>query len=136
MHPFLLRLKIKACDNERSATPMEIIVEKEADPLNLIDLVRPLTRCKSPRTSVKAGIDPHWKSAPDIVRVGIGAQILPQIEIMPPAWRNNRNNRLSQLAELIYVQWQCCPFLTFVLQVPARKNALDLEIKGPEGAKR
>jgi hypothetical protein len=28
------------------------------------------------------------------------------------------------------------PFLTFVLQVPAHKNALILEIKGPEGAKR
>ena len=41
-----------------------------------------------------------------------------------------------QLAVLIDAERQCCPFLTFVLQVPARKNALVLEIKGPEGAKR
>jgi hypothetical protein len=44
--------------------------------------------------------------------------------------------RLHQLAELIDAERQCCPFLTFVLQVPAQKNALILEIKGPEGAKR
>ena len=54
---------------------------------------------------------------------------------MPPAWRYNRNNR-AQLAVLIDAERQCCPFLTFVLQVPAHKNALVLEIKGPEGAKR
>jgi hypothetical protein len=45
------------------------------------------------------------------------------------------SDRLQQLAELIDAERQCCPFLTFVLQVPAHKNALVLEIKGPEGAK-
>ena len=45
------------------------------------------------------------------------------------------SDRLHQLAELIDAERQCCPFLTFVLQVPAHKNALVLEIKGPEGAK-
>ena len=43
---------------------------------------------------------------------------------------------LHQLTELIDAERQCCPFLTFVLQVPAHKNALILEIKRPEGAKR
>ena len=46
------------------------------------------------------------------------------------------SERLHQLAVLIDAERQCCPFLTFVLQVPAHKNALVLEIKGPEGAKR
>ena len=46
------------------------------------------------------------------------------------------SERLHQLAELIDAERQCCPFLTFVLQVPAHKNALILEIKGPEGTKR
>ena len=46
------------------------------------------------------------------------------------------SERLHQLAEPIDAERQCCPFLTFVLQVPAHKNALILEIKGPEGAKR
>ena len=45
------------------------------------------------------------------------------------------SERLHQLAELIDAERQCCPFLTFVLQVPAHKNALILKIKGPEGAK-
>ena len=39
---------------------------------------------------------------------------------------------LYQLAELIDAERQCCPFLTFVLRVPAHKNALILEINGPE----
>jgi hypothetical protein len=46
------------------------------------------------------------------------------------------SERLHQLAELIDAERQCCPFLAFVLQVPAHKNALILEIKGPEGTKR
>ena len=46
------------------------------------------------------------------------------------------SERLYQLAELIDAERQCCPFLTFVLRVPAQKNALILEINGPEGAKR
>jgi hypothetical protein len=46
------------------------------------------------------------------------------------------SERVHQLAELIDAERQCCPFLTFVLQVPAHKNVLILEIKGPEGAKR
>ena len=48
------------------------------------------------------------------------------------------SERLHQLAELIDAERQCCPFLTFVLQVPAHKNknVLTLEIKGPKGAKR
>ena len=46
------------------------------------------------------------------------------------------SERLHQLTELIDAERQCCPFLTLVLQVPAHKNALILEIKGPEGAKR
>ncbi len=46
------------------------------------------------------------------------------------------SERLHQLAELIDAERQCCPFLTFVLQVPAQKNVLTLEIKGPKGAKR
>jgi hypothetical protein len=46
------------------------------------------------------------------------------------------SERLHQLTELIDDERQCCPFLTFVLQVSAHKNALILEIKGPEGAKR
>jgi hypothetical protein len=46
------------------------------------------------------------------------------------------SERLHQLAELIDAERQCCPFLTFVLRVPAHKNALVLQIKGPEGAKR
>jgi hypothetical protein len=46
------------------------------------------------------------------------------------------SERLHQLAELIDAERQCCPFLTFVLQVPAHKNALILEIKGTEEAKR
>ena len=33
------------------------------------------------------------------------------------------------MVELIDAERQCCPFLTFVLQVPAHKNALILEIK-------
>ena len=45
------------------------------------------------------------------------------------------SERLHQLAELIDAERRCCPFLTFVLQVPAHKNALILKIKGPEGAK-
>ncbi len=40
------------------------------------------------------------------------------------------------LCARIDAERQCCPFLTFVLQVPAHENALILEIKGPEGAKR
>ena len=39
------------------------------------------------------------------------------------------SERLHQLAELIDAERQCCPFLRFVLQVPAHKNALILEIK-------
>src|SRR5689334_2258076 len=46
------------------------------------------------------------------------------------------SERLHQLAEVIDAELQCCPFLTFVLQVAAHKDALILEIKGPEGAKR
>jgi hypothetical protein len=46
------------------------------------------------------------------------------------------SERLHQLAELIDAERQCCPFLTFILQVPAHKDALILEVKGPEGAKR
>lgn len=46
------------------------------------------------------------------------------------------SERLRQLAELINAERECCPFLTFVLQVPAHKNVLILEIKGPKGAKR
>jgi hypothetical protein len=46
------------------------------------------------------------------------------------------SNRLHQLVERIDAERQCCPFLTFVLQVPADNNAFVLEIKGPEGAKR
>lgn len=46
------------------------------------------------------------------------------------------SERLHQLAELIDAERQCCPFLTFVLQVPAHRNALILEIKGPEGTER
>ena len=46
------------------------------------------------------------------------------------------SERLHQLAELIDAERQCCPFLTFVLQVPPHKDALVLKIKGPEGAKR
>ena len=46
------------------------------------------------------------------------------------------SERLHQLAELIDAERQCSPFLTFVLQVPAHKDALIPEIKGPEGAKR
>jgi hypothetical protein len=46
------------------------------------------------------------------------------------------SERLHQLVELIDAERQCCPFLTFVLQVPAHNNVLVLEIKGPEGAKR
>jgi hypothetical protein len=46
------------------------------------------------------------------------------------------SERLRQLVELIDAERQCCPFLTFVLQVPAHNNALLLEIKGPEAAKR
>jgi hypothetical protein len=55
------------------------------------------------------------------------------------AMRSNLKLPLSgctSLAELIDAERQCCPFLTFVLQVPAHKNALVLEIKRPEGAKR
>jgi hypothetical protein len=52
------------------------------------------------------------------------------------AFHSKLPERLHQLAELIDAERQCCPFLTFVLQVPAHKNALILEIKGPEGAKR
>jgi hypothetical protein len=46
------------------------------------------------------------------------------------------SQRLHQLVELVDAERQCCPFLTFVLQVPAHKSTLVLEIKGPEGAKR
>ena len=48
------------------------------------------------------------------------------------------SERLHQLAEFIDAERQCCPFLTFVLQVPAHKNenVLTLEIKGSKGAKR
>ena len=46
------------------------------------------------------------------------------------------SERLHQLVELIDAERRCCPFLTFVLQVPAHNNVLVLEIKGPEGAKR
>ncbi len=49
---------------------------------------------------------------------------------------DDSSERLHQLAELIGAERQCCSFLTFVLQVPAHKNALILEIKEPEGAKR
>jgi hypothetical protein len=46
------------------------------------------------------------------------------------------SERLHQLVELIDAERQCCPFLTFVLQVPAHNNVLVLKIKGPEGSKR
>jgi len=46
------------------------------------------------------------------------------------------SERLHQLAKQIDAERQCCPFLTFVLLVPAHKNAFILEIKGPEGSKR
>jgi hypothetical protein len=35
---------------------------------------------------------------------------------------------MRQLAELIDAERECCPFLTFVLQVPAHKNALVMAI--------
>src|SRR4051812_15656799 len=46
------------------------------------------------------------------------------------------SERLRQLTELIDAERQCCPFLTFALQVPADEEALILEITGPAGAKR
>jgi hypothetical protein len=38
------------------------------------------------------------------------------------------SERLHQLAELVDAERQYCPFLTFVLQAPAHKNALVLQI--------
>ena len=51
------------------------LVQKEADPLNmnLIDLACPKRGCQ------------------------VTKNLLPQIEIMPPTWRYNRNNRAELL---------------------------------------
>src|SRR5437016_5298663 len=45
------------------------------------------------------------------------------------------SERLRQLIELIDTERQCCPFFTFVLQVPAGEKALVLEITGSAEAK-
>src|SRR6516225_5051052 len=79
------------------------LVKKEADPLNLnlIDFVFPQGRrqavekfCKRQRS-----IPPYERRRPIEPRIRIDAHILPQIEIMPPTRRYNRNNQ-AQLLKL------------------------------------
>lgn len=44
-------------------------------------------------------------------------------------------NRLKELADMIDLERQCCPFLEFHLKVAAGSGPLLLEITGPEGTK-
>ena len=45
------------------------------------------------------------------------------------------SERLRQLIEFIDVERQCCPFFTFILQVPTGEKAFVVEITGPAEAK-
>src|SRR4030095_9189672 len=77
------------------------LVQKEADALNvnLIDLVCPQRRCPVAKNFCERqrSIPPYERRRPIEPRVGIGVQILLQIEIMPPTWRYNRKNRAELL---------------------------------------
>ena len=42
---------------------------------------------------------------------------------------------LNELADMIYLERQCCPFLEFQLTIAAGDGPLRLEITGPEGTK-
>ena len=44
-------------------------------------------------------------------------------------------NRFPELAAMIELERQCCPFLQFRLTVAAGQGPLTLEITGPEGTK-
>jgi hypothetical protein len=45
------------------------------------------------------------------------------------------SERLRQLIDMIDAERQCCPFLSFVLQIPAGEKAFVVEITGPAKAK-
>jgi hypothetical protein len=45
------------------------------------------------------------------------------------------NNRLQELAEVVELERQCCPFLEFQLTVAAGGGPLRLQITGPAGTK-
>jgi hypothetical protein len=44
-------------------------------------------------------------------------------------------NRFKELADMIDLERQCCPFLQFCVTVAAGNGPLTLEITGPEGTK-
>jgi hypothetical protein len=44
-------------------------------------------------------------------------------------------NRFNELADMIDLERQCCPFLQFSVTVTAGHGPLTLEITGPEGTK-
>lgn len=47
----------------------------------------------------------------------------------------SEGNRFKELADMIDLERQCCPFLQFRLNVAAGGGPLQLEITGPEGTK-
>lgn len=47
----------------------------------------------------------------------------------------SEGNRFKELAEMIDVERQCCPFLQFRITLSAGNGPLTLEITGPEGTK-
>ena len=47
----------------------------------------------------------------------------------------SEGNRFEELADMIDLERQCCPFLQFRVNVAAGSGPLTLEITGPEGTK-
>ena len=47
----------------------------------------------------------------------------------------SEGNRVKELADMIDLERQCCPFLQFRVTVTAAGGPLSLEITGPEGTK-
>jgi hypothetical protein len=47
----------------------------------------------------------------------------------------SEGNRFKELADMIELERQCCPFLQFRVTVAAGHGPLTLEITGPEGTK-
>ena len=47
----------------------------------------------------------------------------------------SEGNRFKELADMIDLERQCCPFLQFRVTLAASNGPISLEITGPEGTK-
>lgn len=48
---------------------------------------------------------------------------------------NEETITLTELAEWIRMERQCCPFLIFKIEIPASNQSLQLTLRGPSGTK-